>query len=114
MSVASPSRPTAVCWPRSDDATVRIWETAPGKEKAILKGHTFPVGCVAFSPDGKTLAVARYEHDMQLRDAATGEVLAVLEDTQFPPLVAFSPDGKFLAAGGADGRVKLWDLPAAK
>src|SRR5262245_18271538 len=40
----------------SDDATVRLWETATGKEKANLKGHTFPVGCVAFSPDGQTLA----------------------------------------------------------
>src|SRR5207245_1707989 len=37
--------------------TVKVWETATGKLKAKLGGHTEPIWSLAFSPDGKTLAV---------------------------------------------------------
>jgi hypothetical protein len=40
------------------DRTVRVWDTATGKEVLVLSGHTSPVNGVCFSPDGKRLATS--------------------------------------------------------
>jgi tetratricopeptide (TPR) repeat protein len=40
----------------SEDKTVRIWDSATGKELLALKGHADTVSSVAFSPDGQRLA----------------------------------------------------------
>jgi RNA polymerase sigma factor (sigma-70 family) len=39
-----------------EDWKVHLWETATGREIGRLAGHQAAVRCVAFSPDGKTLA----------------------------------------------------------
>ncbi|MDP9866306.1 MULTISPECIES: WD40 repeat domain-containing serine/threonine-protein kinase [Streptosporangium] len=61
---------------------------------------------VAYSPDGKTLAVGRGK-TVQLRDAFTGADL----ERPFPPgnggTLRFSPDGRFLSATD-ETSVKLW------
>jgi WD40 repeat protein len=38
------------------DGTVRIWNSASGKEAAILEGHRDVLMCIRFSPDGQFLA----------------------------------------------------------
>jgi WD40 repeat protein len=40
----------------SQDHTIKLWDVNTGKAGATLKGHTWSVTSVAFSPDGKTLA----------------------------------------------------------
>jgi WD40 repeat protein len=65
----------------SDDSTVKLWDAASGAVLQTLKGHSGSVRSVAFSPDGKTLALEP----------------------------AFSRDGKTLASGSDDSTVKLWD-----
>lgn len=35
---------------------VRLWDMESGKQKSKLIGHSHQVYCVAFSPDGKTVA----------------------------------------------------------
>ena len=87
---------------------IELWDVATGKEQATLKGHTGPVGSVAFSPDGKTLASVGYE-EIKLWDVATGKEQATLLGSS----VAFSPDGKTLALGVESfpgGEIGLWDL----
>src|SRR5579864_2250015 len=39
----------------SGDGTLRLWETASGKETRRFLGHKGEVRCVAFAPDGKSL-----------------------------------------------------------
>ena len=77
------------------------------------------VGSVAFSPDGRTLAVGRMIYDwggndagiVRFWDVATGEHLRTLDGhTDDVNSVAFSPDGSTLASGSLDGTVLLWEI----
>lgn len=69
--------------------------------------------CVAYSPDGTTLAAGNVRGDLKLWDVATGREKAVLRGHKGSVWrAAFSPDGKILASASYDGTVGLWD-PAA-
>jgi WD40 repeat protein len=82
--------------------------------------------CLAFSPDGKTLAGGD-SFGINLWDVASGKLTANLTGDVIDPKtklidlktntvlsVAFSPDGKTLAWGRSDGTVKLWDLASGQ
>ncbi len=66
---------------------------------------------VAFSPDGKLLAIGDSEGFVRLWDAASGrERFTCKEHTNWVYSVAFSPDAKTLASCSHDKTVKLWDV----
>lgn len=100
----------------TDQGNVLLYELATGKQLAVLKGdrRSLPT-CLAFSPDGKTLAVGRGT----LRDAAgvvdvwqldTGTLRATYRGhAGGVTALAFSPDSKLLATGSLDKTVVLWD-----
>jgi Flp pilus assembly protein TadD len=53
----------------SFDQTVRMWDSATGKELLVLKGHARGVYSVAFSPDGRCLAAANQDGSIHLWEA---------------------------------------------
>jgi WD40 repeat protein len=71
-----------------------------------------PSPCVAFAPDGKTLASAG-DH-IRLWERATGKPIKRLEVKGRVAALAFSPDGKRLASAGQDRIARLWDVDAGK
>ncbi len=71
-----------------------------------------PVKCLAFSPDGKTLAVGS-SLSVRLYDAETGAQRNRFNAWQVQA-VAFSPDGKTLAAALEMGYVELWDVETGR
>lgn|GEM_PF-570360 len=80
-------------------------------EGRLLEGHTEPVGAIAFSPDGATLASGGYDRTVILWKPETGKKLAALEGHQnWVTALAFSKDGTLLASGSYDESVILWDL----
>jgi WD40 repeat protein len=99
---------------------VTLWDAETGALlRALPKSDIQSNGlrpCLAFAPDGKTLAAAG--RDLRLWDVRSGEAKPApdLGPGQWW-LVAFSPDGKSLAAGGARGKepvIALWDVRSGK
>jgi WD40 repeat protein len=85
----------------------------------LLGQHEQPVLCLAFAPDGKTLAAGGGLRDrpgeIKLWDLATGAARATLRGHQnFVSALAFAPDGRTLAAASFDGIVKLWDVTTGR
>ncbi len=52
----------------SGDKTIKLWDTATGKELLTLKGHSSTVFSVAFSPDGKRLASGSMDETIKVWD----------------------------------------------
>jgi len=98
-----------------DDTTVKVWDTASGRETLTLKGHKSWVLSVAFSPDGKRIASGSYDGTLKTWDATTGEETQTLNAHRAPvSSVAFSPDGKRIASGSEDKTVKVWDAASGR
>lgn len=75
-----------------------------------LKGHTDQVWGVAWSPDGKTIASASYDHTVRLWNANTWMPIATIRGfSDRVNTVAYSPDGRMLASGTDDGSIRVLD-----
>ncbi len=75
-----------------------------------LKGHTYAVKSVAFSPDGRRISGSA-AIKIKVWDATTGqETLTLKGHTYAIESVAFSPDGRWIASGAQDNMIKVWDV----
>jgi WD40 repeat protein len=93
--------------------TVLSWSLTTASERRVLYGNRSFVEGLAFSPDGKYLAIAHGEASgtLTLRDATTGQVLRPPRALPIAQWAEFSPDGTILATCAA-GRLKLWGVPS--
>ncbi|MFF4158564.1 helix-turn-helix domain-containing protein [Streptomyces sp. NPDC001678] len=91
-----------------------IWDVAAGRMTTPLGVRRTPRQ-VAFSPDGRTLAIGDANGVVSLWDADGRRRLATLAGpSQAVTGLAFSPDGRTLAGAGADGAVRLWDVASRR
>lgn len=81
------------------------------QEQAVLQGRGM-ITDLAFSPDGKVLAVANaFEQGVRLWDVAAAKVAVVLPHRD-AYRVQFSPNGKTVATAGK--HIKLWDVASGR
>ena len=98
-------------------SSIGIWlyDAHTGVELALITGHTAYVYCIAFSPDGQTLASGSRDSTIRLWNIQTRRRKATLiGHISRVKAVAFSPDGNTLASTGIDDTVRLWDLRIRK
>jgi len=107
----------------SYSGSVTFWNTATGTQKgAPLHVNVAGISAIAFSPDGKMLAVGGLNGYVTLWNTATHSRVGAPLPAEAGPAsqsgdvdaLAFSPDGKLLASGDEDGKVQLWDLPSGR
>ena len=120
----------------STDGTLRVWNTRweeelywnieGGATPTSIKSDRFntgsaPLTSVAFSPDGRKLAVGMWDKHVVLLEwdglYHVGEPLGVSYEliwrrrhAESVTSVAFSPDGQTLAASGSGGTIRLWSI----
>jgi len=115
---------------------VRLWEVSTGKMIRQLESKpagvdVVPIGavtrpmsavrCVAFSPDGTTLAADNNDGSIWLWDVAAGKKLKEI-GKHGPPFwpsmgiraLAFTPNGKALAAAGGLRTFQIWETATGK
>ena len=96
-------------------------DDSPTDTQPLQSFTTYPappiITALAFSPDGKTVAVSGYR-EILLHDVERGLQARLPGSSERLHSLAFSPDGQTLVAAGGDparfGELQIWDLSAKK
>ena len=88
-----------------------VWDLEAGTKIADLRRNEAPIWSLTFTASGR-LAVASHDWTVSLWDIRKPESpIHVFADHENPvQAVALSTNGNFLASGGADKKLRLWNL----
>ena len=95
------------------DHTVHLWDAETGRRTSLPCGRIPSASVVAFSPNGRAVAVGDADHHVTLCDLVAGRAAAEWSTSDTVTSIAFSDDGTQLAAGDKTGHVTRWDASAS-
>jgi dipeptidyl aminopeptidase/acylaminoacyl peptidase len=94
---------------------VRLFDIQTGRPVREVAKVEGAVHTIAWSGDGKALALGGLDGSVRVVGASDGKPLHELRGMEGAVwTMEFSPDGKALAAGGANKTVHVWDLATGK
>jgi WD40 repeat protein len=94
------------------DREFRLYDLSTGEEARRITANSHFISCLAFAPDGRTLArSSMYDPVIYLWETASGQVRHRLTGHKGRIFtLVFSADGKRLLSGSEDTTALLWDL----
>lgn len=92
----------------------RLWIGDPTEKKLVaICSVGSGAKCIAFSPDGQSLAIGLGNGEVRIYDASAGDLVVTLHGHSAAiTCLAFSRDGKTISTGSVDRTVRLWDAVA--
>lgn len=97
-----------------EDGRISLWDVLTGRMIRVLTQKSYRIQSLAFSSDGKYLAVGDDDAAIHLWDYKTGKLLRKLTGDWGIHALAFSPDSTFLAAANFSNTVCLFDPASGK
>src|SRR5262249_8056642 len=92
--------------------TVRLWNTADGKQLLNLTGHTGAVMGVAWSANGQVLASSGADRTVRFWNPANGQLTATVgAHASSATAVVLHPNSTQAYSAGEAGTLKFWQLP---
>ena len=96
----------------SVDGSVKVWETATGRQLPSPEGHEGPVLIGEFSPDESLILSVSKDGTAQLWQTETGLPFGLpIRHQRIAYEGAFSSDGRVVITGGHDGVVQFTEVP---
>jgi WD40 repeat protein len=100
-----------------ENNTAQLWSVETGEALGLPMIHQGSAIAVAFGPRGRTILTGGHDRTARLWDEESGIPLgpSFLHPDRVSA-VAFGPPGhdNIVATGCADGRVRIWDVPATE
>ena len=100
----------------TNDSVLNLWETSTGRGRQTIRSDVRQgLVQVAFTPSGRSLAIARADKSIQIWDIANNT--EILRMSGFPSpvrILSFSHDGTLLASAHVDGTILVWELDPSR
>jgi WD40 repeat protein len=93
------------------DHRIHLIDLDTGQMIRSLKGHSYTIYDLAFSPDGERLASASHDATLRIWEVKSGQTLQILKGHTAPVHgVAWSPDGTRVVSGSLDKTARIWTV----
>lgn len=98
----------------SNDRTVGLFDINTYETRRILKGHNYPVYCVASGCNGNYVASGSYDSTVRLWNLEKGNTVRVFAAHKYAvTCVDFHPNGAYFLSASADKTVRMWNITDA-
>uniref|UniRef100_A0A7S2YDT2 Small-subunit processome Utp12 domain-containing protein n=1 Tax=Entomoneis paludosa TaxID=265537 RepID=A0A7S2YDT2_9STRA len=99
----------------TDPFHVYAWNMQTAKLLDVFTGHSGPVACMSFQPNGGTLATGSWDGTVKLWDMYKSNTSTEsLSHNSDVVCIAYRPDGKEICTGTLRGLLSFWDVESGK